>query len=110
MGNWRPNANRWRQRSAQAAIGAREECGLKIPMIGLAKHREEIIISKSASFAGLNQPEILKKANIQKAMVRESGDFISITLPPNSPVVKLLQRIRDESHRFAVSYHSTLKR
>ena len=24
-------------------------------------------------------------------------------------MVKLLQRIRDESHRFAVSYHSTLK-
>lgn len=25
-------------------------------------------------------------------------------------IVKLFQRIRDESHRFAVSYHTTLKR
>lgn len=28
----------------------------------------------------------------------------------NSDIVKLVQRIRDESHRFAVSYHSSLKR
>jgi excinuclease ABC subunit C len=33
-----------------------------------------------------------------------------IDLPANSHIIKLLQRIRDESHRFAVSYHSTLKR
>jgi excinuclease ABC subunit C len=31
-------------------------------------------------------------------------------LPASSNLVKLLQRIRDESHRFAVSYHSTLRR
>jgi len=31
-------------------------------------------------------------------------------LEENSPVLKLLQRIRDESHRFAVSYHETLAR
>ncbi|HUC95820.1 MAG TPA: excinuclease ABC subunit UvrC, partial [Candidatus Saccharimonadia bacterium] len=29
--------------------------------------------------------------------------------PKSSPVIKLLQRIRDESHRFAVSYHTQLK-
>ncbi|MGH7240445.1 MAG: helix-hairpin-helix domain-containing protein, partial [Candidatus Saccharimonadales bacterium] len=31
-------------------------------------------------------------------------------LPHSTNLVKLLQRIRDENHRFAVSYHSTLKR
>lgn len=31
-------------------------------------------------------------------------------LGTNSHAVKLLQRIRDESHRFAVSYHTVLKR
>jgi excinuclease ABC subunit C len=31
------------------------------------------------------------------------------TLSPYTDTVKLIQRIRDESHRFAVSYHSTLK-
>src|SRR5690606_17747208 len=39
----------------------------------------------------------------------ESDDFYSINLPHTTHVIKLLQRIRDESHRFAVSYHSTLK-
>ncbi len=32
-----------------------------------------------------------------------------VVLPHDSPIVRLLQRIRDESHRFAVSYHSVLK-
>jgi len=39
----------------------------------------------------------------------ESEDFILVNLPHNTNVVKLLQRIRDESHRFAVTYHSVLK-
>jgi excinuclease ABC subunit C len=40
----------------------------------------------------------------------ETKDFILLNVPHSSHVVKLLQRIRDESHRFAVSYHSSLKR
>ena len=40
----------------------------------------------------------------------ESEDFILVNVPHSTNLVKLLQRIRDESHRFAVSYHSTLKR
>lgn len=56
----------------------------KIPAIGLAKRFEEIIVPKGGSFA-------------------------VFALPLNSHLVKLLQRIRDESHRFAVSYHSTLR-
>jgi excinuclease UvrABC nuclease subunit len=39
----------------------------------------------------------------------ETKDFILINLPKSANLVKLLQRIRDESHRFAVSYHSVLK-
>jgi len=39
----------------------------------------------------------------------ETEDFILINLPHSTNLIKLLQRIRDESHRFAVSYHSLLK-
>src|SRR6185437_11678297 len=39
----------------------------------------------------------------------ESDDFVLVNIPHNTNIVKLLQRIRDESHRFAVSYHSVLK-
>jgi excinuclease ABC subunit C len=34
----------------------------------------------------------------------------SLLLPDNSPTLHLIQRIRDESHRFAHSYHSKLRR
>lgn len=94
-----------------AAIQASNECGGKIPMIGLAKKQEEIIISKPELInTKRNEKKIVSKAKAAGAYVTESTDFINIELPKDSHVVKLLQRIRDESHRFAVSYHSTLKR
>ena len=34
----------------------------------------------------------------------------SPSLSKYTDIIKLIQRIRDESHRFAVSYHSSLKR
>ncbi|MBI4033402.1 excinuclease ABC subunit UvrC [Candidatus Saccharibacteria bacterium] len=69
-----------------AALAARDQAGYKaIPAIGLAKRFEEIILKHEAEFRVMR-------------------------LPQNSHLVKLLQRIRDESHRFAVSYHSTLRR
>jgi excinuclease ABC subunit C len=91
------------------AIAARDECGQKIPMVGLAKKQEEIVIHKTSSLAG-QADAIISRAKKINAYVSESGDFLNIELPKDSHAVKLLQRIRDESHRFAVSYHSTLKR
>jgi excinuclease ABC subunit C len=67
-----------------SARSALEQKGVTVPAIGLAKRLEEVIIK------------------------RENG-FEAVELGRDSHVTKLLQRIRDESHRFAVSYHSTLK-
>lgn len=92
-----------------AALSAQAERGQNLPMIGLAKRQEEIIISKNVK-RRVEDEEIIEKAKAMGAYVNESADFISIDLPKNSHAVRLLQRIRDESHRFAVSYHSTLKR
>lgn len=39
----------------------------------------------------------------------ESDGYIVLNVPHSTNIIKLLQRIRDESHRFAVSYHSVLK-
>ncbi|MBI2007882.1 excinuclease ABC subunit UvrC [Candidatus Saccharibacteria bacterium] len=70
-----------------AALAARDQAGYGvIPTIGLAKRFEDLIIK---------QPD---------------GQFEAVHLGQDSHLVKLLQRIRDESHRFAVSYHSTLRR
>jgi excinuclease ABC subunit C len=69
-----------------AAQGAVQELGCQIPLIGLAKRHEEIIVPKSI------------------------GQFEVLQLPKNDDGLKLLMRIRDESHRFAVSYHSTIRK
>jgi excinuclease ABC subunit C len=37
------------------------------------------------------------------------GQSEPIALPRNSAALKLLQRIRDEAHRFALSYHHKLR-
>ncbi|MHB0866729.1 MAG: excinuclease ABC subunit UvrC [Thermoleophilia bacterium] len=62
-----------------AAAGALESLGeTQIPVIGLAKKFEEIFVS------GRRQP---------------------LVLPPDAYALGLLQRLRDEAHRFAVTYH-----
>jgi excinuclease ABC subunit C len=82
-----------------AAISARDKAGYSIPMIGLAKRDEEVVVANNDKTISL-QPS---------NWIRVSKNFSVISLPKNSPALKLLQRIRDESHRFAVSYHSVLK-
>lgn len=88
-----------------AAIKARDVLGIDRPMVGLAKREEEIVVHLEKSRVNVSKLELHK----QNAIVNESEDFWLILLPKNSDIVKLLQRVRDESHRFAVSYHSVLK-
>ncbi len=66
----------------KTALKVLEEADLKIPAIALAKEEELIY-----------QP--YKKEPVK--------------LENNSPALHLLQRIRDEAHRFAVSYHRKLR-
>lgn len=87
-----------------AALKARDVAALSIPMIGLAKREEEIVVSNKEMTVSL--PAI----HAQGGFTTVSDDFTVVSLPRSSHVVKLLQRIRDESHRFAVSYHTVLKR
>lgn len=95
-----------------AALKARDEQATvqgrslhRIPFVGLAKREEQIVISKLRSNVEVNAT-ILQKLG---GFLTETDDFMLINLPHNTHLVKLLQRIRDESHRFAVSYHSVLK-
>lgn len=90
----------------RAAIQARDDCGCsKIPFVGLAKRDEQLVIQKGGSGVRLNSALLQQMGGY----ATESQDFILVNLPPSTNLVKLLQRIRDESHRFAVSYHSLLK-
>jgi excinuclease ABC subunit C len=89
-----------------AALRARDESGhSSIPAIGLAKREEQIVVHKEKSQVDINM-DVLHRLG---GFIAETDDFALINVPHSSNVVKLLQRIRDESHRFAVSYHSVLK-
>lgn len=89
-----------------AALKARDEMGhSQIPFIGLAKREEQIVVSMERSQVVINTA-ILQKLG---GFTTETKDFSLINVPHSTNLVKLLQRIRDESHRFAVSYHSVLK-
>jgi len=77
-----------------AALKVIKEFGLKIPIAALAKREEEIY------FAGSISPE----GNSESASIKGP-----IKLPKDSKALQLLQRLRDESHRFALSYHRKLR-
>jgi excinuclease ABC subunit C len=67
-----------------AALAAMREVGAdSIPAAGLAKENEEIFVP------GRSKP---------------------IVLPRSSPGLQLLQRLRDEAHRFALGYHQRVRR
>ena len=114
----------------RAAIKARDERGANIPIIGIAKREEEIIIHREGSQVGLDFLQSLQNNPAPGVGVRKEGEFLTVNLHigrhnasshsrnlrgSDAPsryddVIKLFQRIRDEAHRFAISYHTTLKR
>ncbi len=67
-----------------AALEVKQALGLdSIPMASLAKENEEVFIP---------------------------GDPRPVRMPKDSPALHILQRARDEAHRFAISYHQKLRR
>lgn len=113
-----------------AALRAVEQRGLSIPTVSIAKREEEVIIHKTRSHVAIEQLDILRQDPPEGVAVNVSGDYYTLNLHAGqinasghsrnlrgtslhmrySDVTKLFQRIRDESHRFAVSYHTVLKR
>jgi excinuclease ABC subunit C len=73
-----------------AAMGALNSTGIDIPLIGLAK-REEIIV-------------------LPVPMYGNKYEFEEIKLPKSTPGINMLRRIRDEAHRFAITYHRLLRK
>ncbi|MFO7937002.1 MAG: excinuclease ABC subunit UvrC [Kiritimatiellia bacterium] len=67
----------------RASRRALKELGLNIPAIGLAKQMEEIVVDRPGKQ--------------------------SIFLPHDTAALKVLIRLRDEAHRFAVDYHRRLR-
>lgn len=64
------------------AVAVLKQAKLKIPVIGLAKRIEEIFVPNKT------QP---------------------IVLGHDNPVLQMLQRLRDEAHRFGITFHKSLR-
>ena len=51
-----------------------------------------------------------KNADVVVIIPTENGKYDEIEINPESHVAKLIARIDEESHRFAITYHRLLKR
>lgn len=87
----------------KAAIKALGEKDLSVPVIGLAKRHEEIVMPLR------DDNDMENKSSGKGFVTSQTNDFQTVALEENSHLIKLLQHIRDEAHRFAVTYHSQLR-
>jgi len=68
------------------AFSVMTQLGLNIPIVGLAKKKETVVFR-----------------------CNKAAGYQELRLPKTSEALKLLQRLRDESHRFARVYHHYLR-
>lgn len=106
-----------------SAMTALAECGSDIPLVGLAKREEVIIVPQllresdgvdskpvvasyqdllNLRFAGTEEEK-------RQTIIVNEDNFTEISLPKDSPSLHLIQRLRNEAHRFAITYHRKLR-
>lgn len=78
-----------------SAKEALKEAGINVLAVGLAKRYETIVLD----IEDISETEGLRK----------EGRYYMINFDSDSPILHLIQRIRDEAHRFAVSYHTNVR-
>jgi len=71
----------------------------RVDLLGLAKEREE----------GDRGPRVRRSGGLKAERIFRPGRKDAVLLPPGSRGLLLLQRVRDESHRFAIEYQRNLR-
>ena len=80
-------------------VTALRDAALQVDAIGLSKERDE----QSPS------PRVKRSGGLKAERVFTPGRVDPIMLPPNSRGLLMLQRVRDESHRFAIEFQRNLR-
>lgn len=114
----------------KAALGAMRARGISVPVISIAKREEEVLIHKDGSNIRLDRLIAMMADPPAGVGIYDEKEYLTVNLhvgqqnagshsrnfrggqsaSPYGDITKLFQRVRDESHRFAVSYHTVLKR
>jgi excinuclease ABC subunit C len=95
-----------------AALEARDALGLAVPMVGLAKKLELLYVPQPRpALGGAPKDSGNSEINPPRADERVSAarSFREIELPLQSPGLVLLRMLRDEAHRFAISFHRKVR-
>jgi excinuclease ABC subunit C len=83
-----------------AVIGAAlADVGLELDALSLAKERD----------SGSPSPRVRRSGGLKAERVFLPGRVDAVLLPPSSRGLLLLQRVRDESHRFAIEFQRALR-
>lgn len=78
-----------------------------VPQLGAVA---DLLLAENIPFVGRNKGgDHSRNARVQ-LVVPQKGSYEVIPLEQNSHIAKLIARLDDESHRIAVSYHTSLKR
>jgi excinuclease ABC subunit C len=95
-----------------AALRARDELGLSVPMVGLAKRHEILYLPERLTSENQVELQIEGRARALPYEFKGGSEdyrFQDFELPLNSPGLMVLRKLRDEAHRFALSFHRKIR-
>lgn len=81
------------------------------PVVGLAKREETLIIPvHQLSYSNTDKVVVsVNDENYRKLYGENEENFVELSLPKDSGSLHLVKRIRNEAHRFAITYHRGLR-
>ncbi len=117
------------------AIEVMGQLGLNIPVAGMTKREEELMLKtgsgrQDTNGSGLNSSPVARRSSHELGSPKRSGahgaiaksdtdletqtitqaEYTTIRLARGSQALFMIQRLRDEAHRFAITYHKNLRK
>ncbi len=78
--------------------------------IGQVRAVQELLQERQIAVLGRDKSGDHTRNAAVRIVVPQAESYETLSLPPDSHIAKLIARIDDEAHRFAITYHTLLKR